>query len=441
MKHMTCPSFIIEALNTLNKNGYQAFLVGGCVRDALLGIEPKDYDITTNARPDEIEALFEKSIPTGKKHGTITVLLKDPIEITTYRMETDYKDHRHPDSVFFVDELEQDLARRDFTMNAMAYHPDLGFVDPFDGQKDLKEGIIRTVGDPFERFSEDALRMLRAHRFAARFHFKIEEKTLAAIHACASSISCVSPERVRSELLQILQTNPYEIENMTELLSDWMPELEACRTCEQTTPYHDTNVLHHILRACALLKPYDQTCMYALLIHDLAKPACKTTSSDGLDHFRGHPVVGEEIAKRICQSFKLTKQEKKEIPILVRYHDEKMLQPYQFVEKLCIKEGLSDELMQKLFRVKYCDIMAHSPYGQKTIEVLKRQVEVYEECKKERPLSLKDLEITGRDLLIYPKIQKNQIQGILKELLLMCFRDPKKNKREQLLEYIQCKYS
>ncbi len=440
MYKMTCPAFILEALNILNQHHFQAFLVGGCVRDQLLGIEPKDYDITTNARPEEIEALFEETIPTGKKHGTITVLLQEPIEITTYRTESDYKDHRHPNQVYFVDELEQDLARRDFTINAMAYHPNVGLVDPFGGKKDLKEGIIRTVGNPYQRFSEDALRMFRAHRFAARFHFRIEENTALAIQACSSSISCVSSERVRSELLEILQTNPYQIEKMTQLLSHWMPELELCRTCEQTTPYHDTNVLHHILRACALLKPYDETCMYALFFHDLAKPACKTTS-DGADHFRGHPVLGQEIAKRLCEDFKLTKQQQKEIPLLVRYHDEKMNDPYQFIEKLCLKEGMDDAWMQKLFRVKYCDIMAHSSYGQQTIQVLNHQIEVYEECKRNRPFALKDLNISGKDLLNYPKIRKEQIKGILKEILLMCFRNPEKNQREELLEYIQCKYS
>ena len=422
---ITCPNFIKEILDCLNEHGYQAFMVGGCVRDALLGVEASDYDITTNAKTEVVESLFEHTIPTGKKHGTTTVLSEQAVEITTYRIDN---------------ELESDLAHRDFTINAMAYHPQIGLIDPFDGQKDLKNGIIRAVGNPLSRFEEDPLRMLRAHRFAARYRFDIEEETKLAIEQCSSLLSGVAVERVRSELLQILESNPYEIENMTKLMAIWMPELEACRACEQTTPYHDTNVLHHILRACALLKPYDETCMYAIFMHDLAKPACKTTSLDGLDHFKGHPLAGVEIAKRICKDFKLTNQQKKEIPLLVQYHDEKMIHPYQFIEKFRIELGWKDELLQKLFRVKYCDIMAHSPFGQKTIQSLYDQMEIYEQCKKERPLSLDDLKINGKDVINETKVEKSEIKKVLKEVLLMAFKNPEMNERNQLLEYIRWNY-
>lgn len=439
-KRMDLPNYVSNILSSLNDHGFQAFVVGGCVRDALLGIEPSDYDITTNALPDQVETIFSHTIPTGKKHGTITILTDtNMVEVTTYRIEADYQDHRHPNSVQFVDDLVQDLARRDFTINAMAYHPEVGLVDPFGGQSDLEKGLIRAVGDANKRFEEDALRMLRAHRFASRYHFQIEAKTLSAIQACTPYITSISVERIRSELTKILAYNPYEIKNMTQLLSHWMPELEACRTCTQTTPYHDTNVLHHILRACALLPTFDETLAYALLMHDLAKPACKTTK-DGKDHFKGHPVLGYTIAKRICHDFKLTNVQKRTIPNLVLYHDEKCSDPLAFIAKMRIERGFDDAFMQQLLLVKYCDIMAHSAYGQRTIVKWKKLKEVYADCQEMRPMAITDLAINGRDVFLATNCEKAQIKPILKEILLDCFYHPQKNQSEDLLKELREKY-
>lgn len=429
-----CPNYVKTILDTLHQAGFQAYMVGGCVRDSLLHKVPHDYDVTTNARPEQVQALFERTIPTGIDHGTITVMSEYPVEVTTFRQESMYSDHRHPDHVAFVNDLIEDLARRDFTINAMAYDPSLGLVDPFGGQTDLEKHIIRAVGDPYERFHEDALRMLRAHRFAARFHFQIEKQTKKAIQQLHKDMQYVSVERVRHEILEILAANPYEIENMTLLLSHWMPELESCRTCLQQTPYHDTNVLHHILRAIKLLDPFDETLAWTLLFHDLGKPACHT-HKNGIDHFKGHPAISAEIARRICKDLKMTNAQKKIIPALVSYHDETMKDPLAFIRKFRIKKHWSDAWIRQLFIVKHCDIMAHSVYGQQTIKQLKALETCYETCN--RPMDLAHLAIHGKDVLKNTSLSGKQIADALQACLEYAFDHPEKNHKEDLLLYIE----
>lgn len=431
---ITCPNYVHTILETLHQAGFQAYIVGGCVRDELLGICPKDYDVTTNARPEQVQALFAHTLPTGLKHGTVTILSDSPVEVTTFRQEKEYSDHRHPDHVAFVDSLKEDLARRDFTINAMAYDPNIGLIDPFGGQQDLQDHIIRAVGDPYQRFHEDALRMLRAHRFAARFHFQIEDQTKQAIETLHADIRYVSVERIRHELVEILEYNPYEIENMTSLLSHWMPELESCRTCPQQTPYHDTNVLHHILRAVRLLKPFDETLAWALLFHDLAKPACHT-NTDGIDHFKGHPKASAKIAKRVCADFKMTNHQKKVIPLLVEYHDEKMNDPIRFIRKFRVRMHWSDALLKQLFIVKRCDILAHSAYGRQTITKLERLEAVYQDCT--RPMDYSDLAMNGKDIVANTNLSGKDISMALQAGLEYAFDHPEKNHKEDLLHYIE----
>ncbi|MDY3036426.1 MAG: HD domain-containing protein [Absicoccus sp.] len=429
-----CPNYVKTILDTFHQAGFQAYIVGGCVRDSLLNKVPHDYDVTTNAKPEQVQALFERTIPTGIDHGTITVMSECPVEVTTFRQESMYSDHRHPDHVAFVNDLIEDLARRDFTINAMAYDPILGLVDPFGGQTDLEKHIIRAVGNPYERFHEDALRMLRAHRFAARFHFQIETQTKKAIQQLHKDIQYVSVERVRHEILEILAANPYEIENMTLLLSHWMPELQSCRTCLQQTPYHDTNVLHHILRAIKLLDPFDETLAWTLLFHDLGKPACHT-NKNGIDHFKGHPAISAEIACRICKDLKMTNAQQKIIPALVYYHDEKMKDPLAFIRKFRIQKHWSDAWIRQLFIVKHCDIMAHSAYGQQTIKQLEALEIGYETCN--RPMDLAHLAIHGKDILENTPLSGKQIADALQACLEYAFDHPEKNHKEDLLLYIE----
>ncbi len=429
---MNLPEYIIKIMDKFEHSGYQSYVVGGCVRDALLHREPNDYDMTTNAFPEDIERLFTHTIPTGKKHGTITVCMDGHfVEVTTFRQEFDYSDHRHPDRVAFVSDVKEDLTRRDFTVNAMAYSPKTGLLDYFGGQEDMERHLIRCVGDPKQRFEEDALRMLRAFRFAAKLHYTIEPNTLEAIHMHTKLIECVSVERVRSELVQIMRDDPFQIRNMTRLLSKWIPELEACLFCEQNTPWHHANVLDHTLEAISYLEPFDETLAYTLLIHDLAKPQCKTTKN-GIDHFKGHPDVGANIAKRICRDFKLTKEQRKIIPLLVKFHDYRD-QPIKMIRFLCIDQGWNQSRMEQLFEVKRCDILAHAKKGRDTLYLLERLKEVYADCLMYRPMTLAQLDISAKDL----DVKGKAIGDYLHACLLYAFDHPDQNKKEILLERVK----
>lgn len=432
---MVLPERILTILNTLNQAGYKAYVVGGCVRDFLLNRACLDYDVCTNALPAVVQSLFTHAIPTGIKHGTITVLTPDPVEITTFRKETSYRDHRHPDQVTFVSSIEEDLRRRDFTINAMAYHPEVGLIDPYGGQRDLKLKKVRCVGDPDRRFQEDALRMMRAHRFCARLHFTLEENTRKALDRNQKLIEWVAVERIRKELLEILRENPFEIENMTQLLSKWMPELEQCKSCAQNSPWHDTNVLHHTLRAVSFLTPFEETLALTLLFHDLGKLQTKTTVN-GRDHFYGHPVVSAKIARRICRSLKLPSYQQKLIPSLVQYHDEKLPLSLKTIHHFRIEEGFSDEWMQMLFRVRICDLKAHSLQGQASIASVEEFIQFYKK-NAYRPMKIQDLRINGRDVMEYTKFRGPQIKTILQRCLDLVFYEPDKNDKNTLIQTIQ----
>lgn len=433
---MNVPNDVLYVIETIEKHGNEAVVVGGCVRDALLGKEPADFDVATNALPEQILAWFEHTVPTGLQHGTVTVLLDQHIEVTTYRTETRYSDHRHPDEVHFVSDLTQDLARRDFTVNAMAYHPKRGLIDPFDGQTDIKEGIIRCVGVPKQRFTEDALRLLRAHRFAARLGFQIEEKTRQAMQICEPLLEQIAVERIRHEVLLTLEADPYQLEQMTTLLKPWLPELETSLACDQNTPYHDTNVLHHTLRALTFLKPFDETLALALLVHDLGKPACHT-HENGRDHFKGHPQVGKQIAKRLCREWKLTRAQRKWIPEYVRYHDSRIHQPEVFIHRFCIEKGWDDPQILDLLTIKRCDILAHSTLGQKTLADLEQLEQEYQKMKETRPLSLRDLAINGKDIQETFGKEGKEIKEALEACLEYAFYHPEENRKESLLEWIR----
>ncbi|MDO4467838.1 MAG: CCA tRNA nucleotidyltransferase [Bacillota bacterium] len=433
---MYLPVYIEEILDTIHQAGYQAYVVGGCVRDALMGRLPHDYDVTTNAKPEQIEGLFEKSIPTGIQHGTITVLSESPVEITTFRQEKEYLDHRHPSSVEFVEDVKEDLARRDFTMNAIAYCHETGFIDPFGGQEDINNKVVRAVGNPYKRYEEDALRMLRAHRFAAQLDFVLEEETKKAIKELSHTISYVSIERVRSELVKILEANPLELYDMTELFLEWIPELHQSKGCAQNTPWHCYDVLMHTLQAIRYLQPFDETTAYTLLFHDLAKPACKKTIN-GRDRFWNHPKEGEEIAKRLVKVLKLTKEQQRIIPLLVRLHDEHTPCKLKIIYKYRVKYGLSDEELCRLIEVRKCDISAHSPKGRTTIMEVNDFEVFYHVEKRKRPLSIKQLCVSGKDLIERLNIQGADIRTALESCLEYCFYHPEKNTVEDCIAFLQ----
>lgn len=414
------PQGIRQVMETLEDHGEQAYLVGGCVRDARLGKKPHDYDLTTSARPEKVQALFEKTIPTGIAHGTITVMTEDgPMEVTTFRKEGQYQDHRHPDSVDFVTDLEEDLARRDFTINAMAWNPKTGLVDPFGGQKDLEQGIIRAVGDPMRRFEEDALRMLRAFRFAGRYGFKLDPKTKEAIDKLAPSISNVAVERTVPEVEEILLNSPQILDQMTALLKPWIPELEVMLHTEQNSVYHYTDVLHHTIDALKNLPTKDPASAWALLLHDTGKPATHEFY-DGHDHFKRHEVESEKIARRVVKVLKLSRKMSEQIVQLVRYHDTFYKPNLKNLYKLRVLKGWPDEMVEKLFDVQYGDIMAHATHDR--LASLEAFRTFYEAEKNKHPLALNQLKINGRDVLEMTKLQGVQIskalEAVLKEVIL-----------------------
>lgn len=434
---LTMPQPVQAVMDRLQGAGHEAYLVGGCVRDQLLGIVPHDYDLATSASPDEVRALFAHTLPTGLRHGTVTVMEQDmAVEVTTFRTEGSYSDGRHPDSVQFVKRIDQDLARRDFTINAMAWNPQRGLQDPFGGRQDLAAGLVRAVGDPDTRFSEDALRMVRAHRFAARFGFEIETATRQAISRQEWRIQDVAVERLYREWMEILRTDPSRIADMTGLFRPWIPELEAAAMTPQNSPYHYTGVLQHILDSVSYLEPFDETLALALLLHDLGKPETRTTSQSGRDHFRGHPQAGARIARRTCEALKLSSRQKKVIPELVLHHDDILPRSPEAIYRLRVKQGWSDEWVRMLFAVQYCDIMAHSEKGRLRLDRWRASRDYYLQEVQRRPLALADLAITGHDILAVTGLRNRQIRHMLDAVLEYAFFHPEKNNRLDLLTFV-----
>lgn len=381
------PAPVRKVINRLEENGYEAWLVGGSLRDLLMGRVPHDYDLATNARPEQVQALFNHHADVGLRHGTVMIIEDGmPIEVTTFRKEGEYSDSRHPDEVAFVDSIEDDLARRDFTINAMAYNPKKGLVDPFGGQNDLNARLIRAVGDPDRRFQEDALRMLRAWRFAAQLGFQIEENTLAALEKKSNMerLEAISAERIMDEFTRILVSDhPEVIEHMTGLMEPWIPELQVMLDTDQINPHHYTDVLHHTLDALKRLNTKDPMVAWALLLHDTGKPATKTTDEKG-DHFKKHPMVSAKIARRVMRDLKAPKKWQEVIPELVLRHDAFYAPKLDNIVKLRITNGWSDEQMQQLFEVQRGDILAHTSFER--LDIQKKFRDFYDREKERRPL-------------------------------------------------------
>ena len=289
------PPKVDRILKTLEKAGFEAYAVGGCVRDRVLSDTPDDWDITTSAKPKQVKSLFHRTIDTGLQHGTVTVLLdKEGFEVTTYRVDGVYEDGRHPKDVTFTASLEEDLKRRDFTINAMAYNPKQGLVDPFGGLGDLEKKVIRCVGDPKERFSEDALRILRAVRFSAKLGFSIDPATENALSLLAPNLEKVSAERIQVELVKLLiSDHPDYLRTAWRagVTKIFLPEFDTCMETQQNTPYHMYSVGEHILHSLVNIRS-DRVLRLTMLLHDIGKPVCRTTDENGRDHFKGHgPVV------------------------------------------------------------------------------------------------------------------------------------------------------
>lgn len=438
------PKHAENIIKTLEDAGFEAYAVGGCVRDSMLGREPDDWDITTSARPEQVKKLFCRTVDTGIQHGTVTVLFgRESYEVTTYRIDGEYEDGRHPKGVVFTGSLKDDLCRRDFTINAMAYHPREGLVDCFDGMGDLSKGRIRCVGNAWERFTEDALRMMRAVRFAAQLSFSIEEDTFAAIQLLAGNLAKVSAERIQVELIKLLcSPNPDQMRELyrTGLSAVFFPEFDACMKTEQKNPHHCYTVGEHILHSLQGVRA-DKCMRLAMLFHDIAKPETKTTDERGIDHFHGHAALSEEMAKKIMRRLKLDTDTIVRVSRLVRNHD-RDIEP----DKRCMRRAMASigaDLFPDLFDIKEADMNAQSDYQQKEKrDRLARMREVYAEvAAAQECVSLKELAVSGRDLIGEGIAPGPELGNILSDLLELVLEDPTRNTKEYLLGRIRGKDS
>jgi len=433
------PQEVSWILHKLNQAGFEAYVVGGCVRDSLLGREPHDWDITTNAEPLQVKQIFKRTLDTGLQHGTVTVMNRGTgYEVTTYRIDGDYSDHRRPESVSFTKKLEEDLRRRDFTINAMAYHPDEGLKDFFDGEKDLREGIIRAVGDPDERFDEDALRIMRAVRFAAQLGFTIEEKTREAIKAHAGELSMVSVERIEAELTKLIcSPHPEETEELYKLgiTAVILPEFDRMMETPQNTPYHFTDVGHHTIVVMQNVSP-SKIMRYTALLHDIAKPECRSVDEKGVDHFYNHPERGEPLAEKIMRRLKLDNHTIEEVKLLVRWHDFGIKDEMTAARFRRGMNRMGIEHFPEYLEIRLADMAGQSDYR---LEEKKARAELIQKLYREQlenspALTLKDLAVKGRDLMDAGIQAGPEMGNILKELMDMVLEDPALNEKNVLLE-------
>lgn len=434
------PNKVIMIIENLQMHGYEAYAVGGCVRDSILAKRPQDWDITTSARPEEIKRLFPRTVDTGIEHGTVTVLLgRESFEVTTYRIDGVYEDSRHPKEVTFTNRLEEDLKRRDFTINAMAYNDEVRLVDVFGGMRDLNRHLIRCVGDPKERFTEDALRMLRAVRFSAQLDFPIEPATADAIRELAPNLSHISAERIQAELVKLLTSNhPERIWDAYELgiTRTVLPEWDAMVGVAQNTPHHKYDVAEHTLHALKNVKK-DKILRLTMLFHDMGKPKMKTTDESGRDHFKGHALVSEEIARTVMHRLKFDNDTIKKVTRLVCFHDYRIEATERNVRRAMNRIGV--ELFPYYLAVRLADVKAQSPYRRREkIENIIAMREVYQEVlAKEECVALKDLAVDGRDLMALGMKPGREIGLMLNELLEWVIDEPSCNKKEILCEYVR----
>ncbi|MCF2554732.1 CCA tRNA nucleotidyltransferase [Faecalicatena contorta] len=433
------PLKVNKIITTLQQNGYEAYAVGGCVRDSILGREPEDWDITTSAMPEETKALFQKTFDTGIEHGTVTVLLeKEGFEVTTYRIDGKYEDNRHPREVTFTRSLKEDLLRRDFTINAMAYNEKDGLVDIFGGIDDLQKGMIRCVGNARERFSEDALRILRGIRFAAQLGFSIEEETRQGMKELAPTLQNISAERVQVELIKmIVSTRPELLRDAYELgiTKQFLPEFDRLMMTEQETPHHMYNVGEHTLQAMRNIRS-DKVLRLTMLLHDMGKPALKTMDEAGVAHFKKHAAESEKIAKRILKRLKFDNDTLNKVTKLVFYHDYRMPATPKNVRRAMNKIG--EDLFPYYMEVRRADVLAQSMYRrEEKIRNLDEIEEIYKEIVRNKEcVSLRSLAITGKDLIDAGMEPGKEIGEKLNELLELVIENPELNTKEKLMERV-----
>ncbi len=432
-----------KALKILKENGFEGYLIGGSVRDYLMGLPIGDIDITTNATPQQVKQAFQdfRVIETGIKHGTVTVLIEgEPIEITTYRSEGTYSDNRHPDSVEFSTRLEDDVVRRDFTMNGIAIDLDGGFCDLVGGIDDIKKGQIRCIGDAETRFREDALRILRGIRFASVLGFEIEAETEKAIRKCRELLLNISAERIREELVKLVcGKNAFKVlKDFADVIGVFIPEILSCVDFEQQNRHHIYDVYTHTLKAVEQSKN-EPVIRLALLFHDLGKPAVASFDEKGEQHYYGHPKKSAELTEQIMTRLRFDNDTKNKVVELVYLHDSPIVvnngtsPDKKRLKKLMSRLG--EERIFDLIEIKRCDNLAQEPAFYRGDEFYKMAVEMVEQIIAEKEcFSVKSLEINGNDLIDLG--YKGKIIGEKLNACLEAVIDGKvKNIREDLIEY------
>ena len=412
------PENIAVVLDKLQSAGYEAYIVGGCVRDSIMGMTPHDYDITTSALPQETERVFEgfRIIETGLKHGTVTVISEgQTVEITTFRVDGQYKDGRHPQDVTFTASIRDDLSRRDFTINGIAFSPSRGKIDPFGGEEDISRRIIRCIGDPDRRFGEDALRILRALRFASVLGFEIENDTAQSIRRNYCRLALVSSERILSELKRLLcGENVLDVLlGFPEVFSAIIPQLAPMVGYDQGSRYHDSDLYTHTARAVAAAQP-EPALRLAMLLHDTGKPHCRTTDENGECHYYGHAEKSAEIAENVLRALKCDNALRERVCEIVRFHDIPIHLSAKYMRRQLSRHGL--DRLTDIFRAHIADDSAKQPFCLERIPVAEQAIAMAEKIAAEMPcVSLKQLAVRGEDLrgIVPPSPEMGRILNAL----------------------------
>ena len=433
------PNGAQNIIDTLEASGYEAYVVGGCVRDSLLGIVPHDWDICTSAVPSEIESCFEdrRIVETGLQHGTVTII-EDGVsyEVTTFRIDGKYSDSRHPDKVTYTKDIDSDLSRRDFTFNAMAYNERVGLIDPFGGAFDLIRGEISCVGNANDRFKEDALRIMRALRFASTYGFTISERTNEAIHINKKLLNNIAAERIREELCKIVMGKGVlgVLLNYSDIIATIIPEIEPCIGFQQNNPYHQYTVYDHIAHAVSNYSGDDQSVKLALLLHDIGKPLCYTEDEKG-GHFYGHGVYCHDVAEKVMERLRFDNRTSDEVLTLVLYHDAIIEPTTKAIKRWLNKIG--PQRFCQLMDVRMADILAHTKGTQASrvdkcnmVKAVLEQVIEEEQC-----FSISDLAINGHNIMDLGVPEGKRVGEIIKKLLDAVIAEDIENEHTALVEY------
>ena len=427
-----------KAIDLLEEKGYEAYLVGGCVRDAIMGNTPHDWDICTEALPEEVVRIFHEYtvIETGLQHGTVTVVIEGTaLEITSYRSDGEYEDNRRPKEVQFVSSLKEDVSRRDFRMNALAYHPEKGIIDYFDGVKDIEEKVLRAVGNPNKRFEEDGLRILRALRFASRLGFSISKDLSEAIHEKKECLRNISSERIYSEFVGIIQGEYCKdiLLEYRDVIAVFIPEIEACFDFSQNNPYHQYDVYRHSIESVSLVEK-EVLLRLTMFFHDIGKPSEHSTDEKGIDHFYGHSEASVDITRAVLNHLKVDNETKKMVLALIKWHDA------EISHKKILKwlNRLGEKTLNLLLKVKKADILAQADVQreERLLELLELEKGISEAILKDACFSLRQLMLNGRDLMAIG-IKGKEIGETLEEVLQAVIDGKIENDPQLLMEYVR----